>query len=184
MSNEIYTAPLTPREDILMAAQGLVAQNFDRQTAQAAAASTSQTIYVSLIPCRAGTVITNLHIGVATTAGIGTATSFMGLYSRAFVRLAVTADLGTAFNSTGNKTAALTSPYTATTSDGIFGAVVGTNSTQSPSFARGSTSANLAAALGSGSVPFGTGGTGQTSLPTGPITIVATNGIAYWMGAS
>jgi hypothetical protein len=175
----------TPKSEdrILAEAEGLKGQNFDRQNTVATNIMVDGTAYYALLPFRAGDVVTNLHVAV-NTAGATLDLSKMGLYDTSGNRLAVTADLGTAFESTGAGARALTSAYTVTTTGGLYIAViVSTNGGTMPTLIRGpNVATGTTAAIGSGARPFGTE-TGQTDLDA-TATIGTTSALAFWMGWS
>jgi hypothetical protein len=140
-------------------------------------------VYFMLVPLRKGTVITNLYIGV-TTGGTGTSLSKCGIYSVGGSLLASSADQGTAWNTAGALTVALTTPYTVTADAGHYVALVAKTATTMPTLLRAEPSGGGQAmnAIGSGAQAIGTQ-SGQTDLPT-TATIGATSAIGFWMGWS
>lgn len=173
--------------DLLLSGQGLKAQNFDRQAGQSVSSLTDGRGYFMLLPLRKGEVVTNIHVAVG-AAGISMDLAKVGLYDAAGVQLAVTDDLGTAWESVGTKTHALQSPYTVPTAGCYLIAVLGsTNGGSMPSLLKGASGATIAVALtaiGSNSAP----GYLQSSLSdlpaTATLTAAASSGIQYWVGVS
>jgi hypothetical protein len=178
---ETRKRPQAPsRRQILESAQGLVTQNFDRQEAAGTILSEDGRIYFMLIGVRGGDVLTNVSV-VVTTAGAGTSLSKVGLYTTAGVRLALSADQGTGWNSAGVKTIALGSPYTVTADGGLYVAVVAKAATTLPTFLRSVASSVASPAIGAGVAPYGSQ-TGQTDLPASATIGSGTH--AIWVGLS
>lgn len=171
------------REGIRVRGEGLIAQTWDRHTGANATILVDGTAYFTLIGLLAGDVVTNLSISVP-IAGVTMSLSKVGLYTTAGVRLALSADQGTAWESAGVKTIAMTSPYTITTSGAYYVAIVAKGGTL-PTVMRGgifAASTSQGAGIGSGSMVAGVQ-TGQTDLPTSA-TIVSGSGFAHWVGVS
>ena len=167
---------------------GLITYTSALEGLNATAAPTSGAVRMRRIRLLQAETITNLHIvvtiaGVTLTAG----QSFLGLYSTAGTRLAVSADQASTWESSGFKTAALTSPYAAAAGD-YFVAIV-TNGATTPTLAQESSLATFAANAGltAGSSAFAMSGpAGQTSLPASidmgvDVALIANT---YWFGAS
>jgi hypothetical protein len=137
-------------------------------------------------PAAASRAITNLHI-VVTIAGITHRRPVVPRRSTAGTRLAVSADQASTWESTGFKTAAMTSPYAAAAGD-YFVAIV-TNGATTPTLAQESSLATFAANAGltAGASAFAMSGpAAQTSLPASinMASEVATIANTYWFGAS
>ena len=150
--------------------QGLVAWTMDPASCTTSGTTLSLGyIYFMEVILRAPTTITSL-CAVLGSAGSGLTSGqcLAGLYTSSGTRVGVTADLSTTWNSAGDKTMALTSPYSAAAGKYYVAFLV--NGTTSPTFACGST---LGAAftpgnahLTSGNYRFCRSGSGQTSLPS------------------
>jgi hypothetical protein len=168
-------------DDFAANLQGLKGQNIDRQAAGTGTILVDGTAYFQMVTLRKGSVVTNLHCCV-TTAGTGTSLSKVGLYDSLGNRLAISADQGTAWNTAGMQSIAVTSPYTVLADGGYYLAVVAKTATTMPTMARGASSASQAAAISGFMAPFGTLAA-QTDLPA-TATIVTTAAIAFWMGWS
>ncbi|MGW0578607.1 hypothetical protein ACWD25_22160 [Streptomyces sp. NPDC002920] len=126
-------------------------------------------IYFIQVILRAPTTITNLCAVIGTAgSGLTSGQCLAGLYTSGGTRVGVTADLSTTWNSSGDKTMALTSPYSAAAGKYYVAFLV--NGSTSPTFACGSTlGASFTpgnARLTSGNYRFCRSGSGQTSLPS------------------
>jgi hypothetical protein len=170
------------RAQILAAGQGLITQNFDRQTGFGGQILADGTAYFMLVPLCAGDVISNISIHVS-TIGVTPTVSKVGLYSKAGILLAASAELGAAWTTaTGTKTAALITPFTVPADDVYYIAVLCKAATL-PTCTRGPATTSFSG-VGSGAVPYGVQ-TGQTDLPS-PATIAFGSGapFALWVGIS
>lgn len=179
----------TVRQQSLLTANGLIAENFPRLTAgtaQTMANGATGDIRCGLIGLNVGDVITNLHCVCQTTAASVT-TLKMGLYAGgalggAVARLAVSGNVTTAFDSTGLATFPLSSPYTVTATGGYFVALISVATTGGSVARAGVTGTGGAAGAGSGYALGGNVSGGGTDLGTS-ITLTATTNI-IWVGAS
>lgn len=177
-----YFAPAPPsRESLRMLAEGIKGENFSRQAANASTIAVDGTVYYALLGFAGGDVVTNIHVSV-TTASSGSTLSKVGVYQTDGTRLALSADLGTAWQSAGAKTHALTSPLTIPTSGGYYLALVAKASTTLPTFLRMNNSTAPNNAIGSGAAPMATQ-TGQTDLPS-PGTPAQASLLGYWFAWS
>ena len=174
------------RAGIMLSGQGLISQNYDRLAALGSGGfvAVGGTIYGVAIPLLAGDVVSNLSVMV-TTAGSGVTASLLGLYDTAGTRLAVSADQGTAWQSTGLKTVAMTTPYAVPATGLYYGAIIATASTTVPAFHRAATNASIAinVAVGSGINPI-VFMTGQTELVASATFSAGVGGVCYWVGVS
>lgn len=172
--------PRRDRDQLGLTAQGLITETFPRQAVSSGATiMVDGTAYFMCVGLRAGDVVTKLAIALH-VAGATMTLSKVGLYSKAGVRLGISADQGAAWETTGIKNVSLTTPYTVTADDGYYVAVVAKGGTL-PRPASGNTNTIQATAVGTGMAPHGNQ-TGQTDLPSSA-TITA-GGIAYWVGVS
>ena len=179
---EIEGSPSTvdDRHEVLLAAEGLIAEVFPRLDIVASSLGIDGTVYYMAVALLAGEVVTNISV-IVNTAGVTMTLSKVGLYDSAFTRLALSADQTTAWESTGVKTIALTSPYTVLTTGLYYVAIVAKGATI-PAFSRTGTVALAAVAIGSGARPFAHQ-TGQTDLPaTGTPAVTAP--LPFWAGIS
>lgn len=144
----------------------------------------SGTAYYTLIPLKAGLLITNIHVIIATAAGASVTASKVGLYDSTLNRVAISADLGTSWQSLGLKTHALTSPYVVPEQGAYYVAAFCTFTTTAPATYRhpGPTGAQGSAAIGSGLKPWGSQ-TGQTDLPSVAV-LSGTANPPMWYGVS
>jgi hypothetical protein len=171
------------RAELLATGQGLISQNYDRSIAGGGASSTDGTVFFMALGLRAADVVTKLSIAIS-SAGGGITTSKVGLYKKDGTRLALSADQGTAWQSSGVKTISMITPYTVPADDLYYGAIIVKFSVASPTFLmamQASTAGSVGEAVGSGARAYGIQA-GQTDLPS-PATI-AVGSKAYWIGAS
>ena len=168
-------------EDIMLDAQGLIAQPWDRSAPGAGQIMIDGTVYFMLVPLRAGQVITNISI-VCTTTSAGLTISKVGLYKTDGTRLALSADQTTSWQTAGLKTVALTAAYTVPATGAYYTAIFAKTGTSMPTVYRTAVSSVAQTAVGTGLQPFGTQ-TGQTDLPSSA-TIGVGSGISYWTGLS
>lgn len=166
------------RSTILAEAQGLKGENFPRLTASASGTLTDGTVQGVLTPFLAGDTITNLHVFV-TVVAVTASVSLVGVYNSSGTRLAQSADLGTAWESTGTKTHALTAPLTITSTGGYYLAVISKGATP-VSLLRG-VNTGISSSPAGGSVLAFTDA-GETSLPS--TATMAAGGQATWFGWS
>ncbi|MET9445338.1 hypothetical protein [Streptomyces sp. NPDC006610] len=125
-------------------------------------------IYFIEVILRSSATITSLCTVIGTAgSGLTSGQCLGGLYTAAGTRVGVTADQSTVWNSAGDKTMNLTTPYTAAA--GKYYIALLFNGTTSPTFACGST---MGAAFTPGNVHLTSGNyrycrsaSGQTSLP-------------------
>lgn len=171
----------TTPDGITLAAQGLIAQTFDRQLATLQTIMVSQNVYYMLIPLRQGQVITSLSIAVNTVSASSTLFR-MGLYNSAGALVASTVNAPTLTETSGIRTANLSAPYTVPASGGYYVALLSDGGTP-PVVFRASLSV-IAQAVGSGLRPFAHQ-TAQANLPaTATFAAAAGATFAYWVGAS
>ena len=121
---------------IQLAAQGLKGESWPRMLSVSTQILTSQKVQYVLLPFVKGDVVTNLYLCVS-VASASTTLAKMGLYSTGGTRLALSADTGTSWNTTGVRTVALTAPYTVTTTGGLYVAILSDGGTPATLF-RGS----------------------------------------------
>lgn len=161
-------------------AQGMLGQTFDRQMVRTIGALVSQRAYHVGVVLRTGQVITNVHVHVVTAAGAAsTITAKVGLYDKTGARLAVSANLTTAWESTGMKTHAFTTPYVVLANDFYYVAIL-YNGSAAPDMPLASSTG--IAAVGAGVLPFGAVNT-QTDLDATE-TIGNNTPVAWWAGLS
>jgi hypothetical protein len=163
----------------LLTAEGLLGQNYERTLASNTSALVDGSAYFLLVPLKAADTLTNIIIAV-TSGGSGVTLSKVGIYSKTGTQLAASADQGTAWQSSGIKTIALSSPYTASADDGVYLAIVCKATVTMPVLARASSQGTVNSPVGSGVRPFAAQAS-QTDLPS-PATLSAAGGIAYWVG--
>jgi hypothetical protein len=131
--------------------------------------ATDGTIYFMAVGLVAGDVVSNITVYVS-TGGTATSTSLVGLYSKAGVRLAQSADQASAWNTIGKYTVAMTAPFTVTVSDGYFVAILAKTGTTMPTMFRGSPgAAGFNDVIGSG---MGVAGTQTAQTPARPAAVL------------
>lgn len=172
---------LSVMPSIGMTAEGLISQNASRQNVAAGQIMIGGTVYFIGVPIHAGQLVSSLEMGV-TTVGAGMTVSLGGFHATDGTRLAQSVDQGTSWQSTGQKSIAMITPFSAPYTGLIYASLLGVGGTL-PQLGRLSASAVLsvfAAAIGSGVAPFGTQ-TGQSVLPA-TATISAGLPITFWVG--
>lgn len=162
------------------AAQGFLAQAFDRALCSAVTgADGSGTLCGTLVSLKAGMVVTGAVCAVQAAAVTGTH-GYLALYSKAGVRLAMSADTPALFQSGGLRSAAFTAPYTVVADDGFFVCYLTTWSGSGPSFMGGG-SQSVGDAFGSSATRnFFLGS--QTSPPS-TANVTSNRGVTPWMAA-
>lgn len=172
-------------EDIMslisLSAQNLLSQNFDRQTGNSGLAASSGIGYYMSVPLRAGQVITNV-ITAITGAGVAITVGEVAIYDRDGDQLAISANITTAWESTGIKVNALGSPFTILETDIYYVAVLAVATTQ-PSMLRTVTGTAIpAGAVPGGLQPYGAE-SGLATLPA-TATIGVASAIPFWVGVN
>lgn len=171
---------------------GLKDWNYDigNQGTSTGATANVGTIFLMRVDAQSAGAITNVH-AIVGTAGVTLANCFAAVIDAASGNvLGTTADQGTAWQSTGFKTMALTTPTAAVSVGQKLWIALLANGTTAPSFVRsGATSASQVNAGQTTSSPlrFSTYQTaGQTSIPAN-IPYASTTGTGantYWVGTS
>lgn len=172
--------PASLRADLLASAQGLVAQNFDRNTAANSSLNASGTVYYMLVGLYAGQTITNVVIGVDAGGTVMTLGK-VGVYTTAGLQVAVSADQTTAWQVAGMYQTALISPYVVPTTGAYYFAVLSVGAT-APSLSRGANSTSSGRVIGTG-VRTCASQAGQADLPASA-TFSDGPGFVPWVGAS
>jgi hypothetical protein len=185
-NNAIQTAA---RYQAQMEAQGYYAETFPRSSASGTGVTPTQQVCYVAIGLAAGDVVSNISLMVQ-AAGATVTLAKVGIYSKANVLLASSADASTSFQSTsGVKTIALTlqsngTPFTVPTTDGYWLAYLAVSAVTMPALWKnsGSNAANN---------PIGSGAIGMTGIQAGQADLPATSSILYtstnhaiWMGVS
>lgn len=168
---------------------GLIAWSFDPVTTSGSTSAVSGTVFLSQITLRYAQTISNLAVAIATGAsGVTANQNFLGLYTSAGTRVAVTAAgaIDTAIASSGYLSQAVVTPYAAAA--GTYWVAYLNNATTAALLQRG-TGATLSIAnvgmTGAG-MRYAVNGTAQTSLPATitPASNSATNAFPLWAAAS
>lgn len=166
---------------LLAEGQGLKGENFPRHLASGGQLSVSQTAYFQLMPFRAGDLVTNIHVMIITTGSSSTTKCKVALFNTAGTQLAVSADLGTSWETTGLKTHALGTPYSVPT-DGVIYVAIHHVASTAATILRATAVAGVHTAVGSGAFILGAQ-TGQADMPS-PATIANASQFGFWMGWS
>jgi hypothetical protein len=140
------------RYNVSLQAQAIIYETFPRSAFGNNAAMVSGTIYYFGIPLLAGDMVTNITIAVS-VAGTVMTLSKVGLYDSAGNRLALSADQGTNWQSSSQKTIAMITPFVVITSGLYYVAAIAIGTTQ-PGLVRGSAGS---AATGGWISPIGAG---------------------------
>lgn len=170
-----------PYRSVKLVAEGLVSENFARSLASTGSVMTDGTVYYLAVELKAGDLVTNCHV-IVSSAGATVTLSKLGLYDKSLARLALSADQGTAWESTGLKTAAMGTPYRVLVDDLYYVAAISKATGTLPTLLRNTAQALGSPVVGSGVRDYGNQ-TGQTDLPS-PGTIGGSAPIGYWVGVS
>lgn len=168
-------------DTFLLAALGLLGQNYVREAAQAGTVTTSGTAYFMSLGLRAATVVSSVS-AIVSSAASGPTLSKYGLYDANGNLLGSTADLGAAWASTGVKTGALAAAVNIPADGLYYVAILSIASVTQPTFLRDSAQALGAGVVGAGKRPYGNQN-GLADLPN-PFTIAGSAPVAYWVGVS
>lgn len=174
------------RAQALITAQGSIAETLDRRGRLGGDTLADGVAYFVMVGLVAGDVIANCSLLVS-GAGVLMTLSKVGLYSKDGTRRAISADQGTAWQSTGLKTVAFTGSYTVPTTDGYYLAVIGKATATLPDLVCGNDDAAAGESLpvGSGKGSFGFQ-SAQTDLPSSATitTTASAASRAWWLAAS
>jgi len=169
-----------------LAAEGLVSEPFSRLLVSSHTTLTGGTAYGVLVPVYPGQVLTNAVVQVQAAASSQTLGK-VGLYSLdGTTRYAATANVTTAWQTTGTKVTAFASAYTVAAGVvAVYAVVVADASTTVVTLTNGPAMQTGGAAVGSGAYPVVTGGTGLSDLPAAPVTFTASVTLpGFWIGLS
>lgn len=179
---------LVPRSQLALTARGLISEAFPAAAASGAAlALTSQRIYGVLLGLRAGDVVTNIVVTVATIATGTTPTGlYVALLSTAGTRLVVSANLKASSiwtTAIGPVEAPLSGPYTVLTDGGYYACVLmdGAFGTQNLQLARALPNNATLRSLSGGPVLSGYQA-GQATFPA--TATLGANDSLLWFGVS
>lgn len=165
--------------EVQMEGEGLLAQCASRYMTNGSVAPTSGDLRASLTPIRAGTIVTNIHVGVTGTAAGTVTTIKAGLFDKSGNRLAASDNSTTALNGTNAvATIALATPYTVPATDVYYPAIL-IVATQMPTLTRINSNTPFHTAVGSGK-PVGVTEASQTDVDA-TATFTAT-ALMYWFG--
>jgi parallel beta-helix repeat protein len=169
------------RDDIAATGFGLGGQNYPFSAFANGQIAIDGTFYFCALPFRAGDVISNVVLH-CNTGGATLTLSKAGVWALdGQTQLAVSADLGSAWQTAGRKDSLLTAPYTVLT-DGLLYLGFVCKGTTLPTFVRGSNGV-LVPATGWTTVPFGSV-TGKTDAPATFTPAAPAGTIGYWMAWS
>lgn len=158
-------------------------------------AVTAGVVYLNAFWLPSAATITNMIVFINTTAGVGVANGFLGIYSAAGSKLIATAAQTTGMQALGIHTLALTAP-TALSAGRYYAALLIGSATTLPIFSRSGTTIvndsllNAGATAALANFRCGTVLTGQTSLPASltmaNVSLVGTGGSSanFWCGFS
>ena len=150
--------------------QNLIAASVDPALSTSTLTVTAGTIYYTAVWVPQATTITNILYAISTGGGT-TANCYVGLYNASGTQLGVSANLGTAWGTTGTYTTAMSSTATISTPGLYYVAfVAGTSTSLAFRSHATATLANLGATFSANTLAGGgrgmTGATGQTTLPS------------------
>lgn len=170
------------RQQAFMNAQGYFAETYPRGATSSASVMISGTVYYEGIGLVAGDVVTNIlataNAVVVTPSGVGMK---FGIYTKANVLVANTADVSASFLTVGAKSSALTTPYTVPTTDGYYLAVIVIAAT-GPGLWRSTAGLNGTGPFGAATLSVSAAQTGQIDLPATGTPTGGTFGL--WLGVS
>lgn len=174
----------TQRQLVINNVLGIKGETFPVQACSSASAGASGAIYFVGAGLYANEVVSTIVMG-QTGAASGAGTCLAGLYTKAGVLVATTADQNSSWTGgTGKREMALTTAYTVPTTDMYYFAVFSACASTQPSFARSTTSASqVFNKLSAGTYGLLGIQTGQSGLTT-PATITMGGGssIPWWFG--
>jgi hypothetical protein len=178
------TAATLARQNLMIRKLGYYSESFPLgAAANLTTIQTSGTVNFSPVGLLKGDVVTNIWVRVTTLAsgfsGIG---AKVGLYTTAGVLLASSADVQASLGSTGTKLLPLTTPYTITSDDVYYLAIITIASTP-PVMVRGVLGSTVALLAGTGTASYCGHDVSETDLPA-TAAILYTSGTNYWMAVS
>lgn len=175
-------SPSPPELDA--AAQGFLAQNFDRAQVAGATILVSGTSESALVPLRAGQVVSSVYLA-CTVVATGLTLAKVGIYSAdGKTLLASSANTPAAFAATGLDPIALSAPWTVPAT-GVYLVVIVCAGTTPPTLLRGNNASSVAPQqLGSNPASFQHVGTGLADLPATPLVFSNSPTLAPWVGLS
>lgn len=166
--------------------QGFIAWNYDSEVAVSTNILTSGTVYVHKVWLPAGLTINNLGFTI-TTAGSGLTASqnFIGLYTAAGSRVAVSADQSGNWTSTGFKSTAMVAGYLVPTSGYYFIGILAVGTTPPTVASSNGLQTTFNANVTGATLRHAVAATSQTSLPTS-ITMSGntSTGVSMWSTAA
>lgn len=161
---------LVPSNAQIPGDQGLIAWSIAPYDVNGQIQPTGGVIQLIKVLLRSAATITNVIVNVATAGATLTSSQcFAGVFDFTGARQGVTADQSTTWNSTGLKTMALTTPYSAPA--GSYWVALVSNGTTQPQFSGGTATPALSASFvnvgaTASTARFATTGTAQTTLPS------------------
>lgn len=174
------------RHDLLLTAEGVIAETLPRQAVRTAYVMVTGTVYYTAIPLLPGDVIANLSVVLSVAGTLMTLTK-VGLYDQVGNRLALSADVSAAWATTGLKTHAMIAPFTVQTAGLYYAAAISVFTGIAPNLNAGNLSGItlINSPIGAGALPWGIQ-LAQADLPNPGIIVVgaASLGAATYMAAS
>lgn len=178
------TASASARAQIMARSLGYFSETYQRGSTPTSGLMSDGTVYFCGIPLLAGDVVSTM-ISTCTVAASGATIAKMGLYTLGGTLLASCADQSVAFGSSGNKSAAMTTPYLVTTDGMYYAAIFAKVSTTMPTIARSGISNNAIANAVTGATAICGVLTGQTDLPaSATISVAANTGLHFWLAVA
>ena len=157
---------------------GIFAETFDRVSSATSTALIDGSVYYTRLGLTKGDIVANLRCDMG-AAGVATSIGRLALCDKNFNRLAMSGDLSTVFNSTGEKIAAMVTPgpYTVLDDDQFYAVYFAKTGTTMPGVCR-----NFAfAGRGVSCAVL----TGQTDVPlTASPTLGGGSSAPVWIGVS
>lgn len=118
-----FYQPIRDRNQLRATACGYISETAPLVGVSSTVALSAQGVRATSLGLRAGDVVTNIIVCVQTAAAGTAGVVTVGFYSAASALLASSADVQASFTSTGQKTLAVSTPYTVP-ADGLFYAAI------------------------------------------------------------
>lgn len=175
-------APVVTPPGILPADHGFTTWTLDPVQAGSSTTPTAGVLYLMKTKIIAASTINGVGMHVA-TSGSGLTSSYVALFDSTGARVALSAAVTTAWQTSGYKATTFTAGYAAAVGTYYIGLLIGNGSTTAPALARASSSVVTNAGLTAPGLRFGTSGTGQTSVPSTVTLASVTADSTAWFAA-
>lgn len=165
------------------AVQGLVAWNYDSESANSTNTLTLGTIFMNKVYLPAGVTVNGLGFTIPTTVGASLTYARAGLYNSSGTQVALSNDQTTNWTSTGYKVNTLSSPYVVPSAGFYWVAFLATGTTAPVPCSSNGVQMGFNGNVTGATLRHGTAGTGQTSLPASiTMSSMVSTGASIWTG--